>query len=392
MPNVELRLGDLERKYLEEVLQSQFRNSRSGGMIRRLEERFAAAFGVRYAIALCNGTATLHTALGAFGIGPGDEVIVPPLTMMSTTFCVFHAGATPVYADVDPRTFTIDPAGIEALITPRTRAIIPVSLYGCPPDMAPIWELARKHRLHVLEDNAQCFLGKYRGKILGSVSDMSSYSFQISKHLAAGEGGMIITDSEDLALKARRFSCLGYGSLGAAAGKSKIARQSIQDPGYERHVSIGWNYRMPEPAAAIALAQTERIDELVELRRRNAGVYAQALGNCRWLSPQAMPPDSVHTYWTYALKLDRDDIPWRQWRDRYVESGGDGVYAAWQINYLEPVLRGKKIGSQTMTQGLCPVAESLQPRLFQLKTNYFDSREAERQGEALAKTIKSFGA
>jgi perosamine synthetase len=389
--SIPLRISELEKKYVDEVLQNQFSNSRSGAWIRRLEETFANTFGVRYAIALCNGTATLHTALDAVGVQPKDEVIVPPLTMMSTTFCVLHAGAIPVYVDVHPKTFTLDPEKIEKSITSRTRAIITVSLYGCPPDMDPILAIAKKHHLAVIEDNAQCFLGYYRKKIIGSMSTMASYSFQNSKHLSCGEGGMLITDDESLALKARRFSCLGYVGLGAASGKSKITRKTIQDPTYERHASLGWNYRMAEPAAAIALAQTERIHELVERRQHIAALFAKAHQGCTWLTPQVLPVEGRHAYWTYALKLEsRPGLTWHQFRDKYVELGGDGIYSAWMINYLEPVLRGKTLGEQPFANGLCPVAESLQPRLLQFKTNYMDLRLAEEKASVLTKTIQFF--
>jgi perosamine synthetase len=242
---------------LKEMLASQFRNSQSGGMNRRLEERFAEAFGVKYAIAQVNGTATLHTALAAVGVQAGDEVIVPPLTMMATCFAVLQTNAVPVFADVHPTMFTIDPASIEKAITNKTKAIITVSLFGLSPDMDPIMALAKKHNLAVIEDNAQCFLGYYKGRVVGSIGHMASYSFQISKHLTAGEGGMLITNDESLALKARRFGNLGYASIGASSGKGKVSRDAIQDPAYERHIMVGWNYRMPEPSAAIALAQTE---------------------------------------------------------------------------------------------------------------------------------------
>jgi len=386
-----LRISDLERRYTEEVLQSQFRNSRSSGVIQRLEERFAAVFGVRYAIALCNGTAALHTALHAVGVQPQDEVIVPPLTMMSTTFGVLHAGATPVYADVHPKTFTLDPAQLEAKITSKTKAIMTVSLYGCPPDMDPILQIARKHKIAVVEDNAQCVLGYYKGKIVGSMSGMASYSFQNSKHIGCGEGGMLITDDEDLALKARRFSCLGYAAIGAQSGKSRAPKAALQDPAYERHICLGWNYRIAESAAAIALGQAERIHELVAKRRQSAALFAKAHLGCSWLTPQELPADGRHAYWTYALKLEeRAGLTWHQFRDKYVELGGDGIYAAWMINYLEPVLRGKTMGNQTLVKGLCPVAESLQPRLLQFKTNYLDLELAREKADALTRTIKFF--
>jgi perosamine synthetase len=384
------RITDLEMKYVTEVLQHQFRNSRYGAMIQRLEERFAATFGVKYAIAQVNGTATLHSALTAVGVGAGDEVIVPPLTMMSTTFAVLHCNAIPVFADVDPATFTIHPNQIERCITKKTKTIITVSLFGLPPDMDPIMELARKHRLVVIEDNAQCYLGYYKGRLAGSIGHMASYSFQISKHLTCGEGGLLITNDEGLAKRARRFGTLGYASVGASSAEGKVTCETIQNPQYERHVMLGWNYRMAEPSAAIALAQTERIKELVEQRAKVAQLYAQAHEGCRWLIPQSVPPGYQHSWWTYALKLENEEINWQDFRRKYMELGGDGIYAAWQLSYLEPVLRGKTLHSQKLERGLCPVAESLQPKLLLFKTNYMDLRIAEDKAEAMAKTITFF--
>lgn len=390
-----MRITDRERAYVSEVLDSQFRTSSGGKMTRRLEEKFAEMFGVKYAISHVNGTATLHSALAAAGVGPGDEVIVPPLTMSSTSLAVLHANAVPVFADVDEATFTIDPADIERRVTARTRAIIPVSLYGLAPDMDPIMYIARRHDLTVIEDAAQCFLGYYKGRVVGGIGHMGSFSFQSSKHMTSGEGGMVITDSRELADKVRRFGSLGYGAVGA--GDSRITKTVIQDPKYERHVSIGWNYRMSELCAAVALGQVERLKELVEQRVKVANLYAEAVRGCKWLLPQGVPDGYVHSYWTYVLKLENDGkFTWHDFRDKYLELGGDGIYAAWQLTYLEPAFRDLKLGrsgqkAQKFARGLCPVAESVQPRLLQFKTNYMDLSVAARKAEALAKTIRYFG-
>src|SRR5204862_479167 len=148
-----------------------------------------------------NGTASMHAALAAAGIGPGDEVIVPPLTMASTAMCVLHAGAIPVFADVHPDTWTLDTRSVAERVTPRTKGIIPVGLYGLPADMDPLMHIAQKHKLFVVEDDAECFLGEYHGRVAGSMGHASSFSFQSSKHMTCGEGGMITTNDEDLATR-----------------------------------------------------------------------------------------------------------------------------------------------------------------------------------------------
>ena len=161
------RIFGNERKYVEEVLQKEFRTSSGAEMMKRLEAEFAIQFDSKYAISFINGTATMHAVLEAMGIGNGDEVIVPPLTMSATTFAVLQSGATPIFADVHEKTFQIDPKSIEARLTERTKAIITVALYGLSPDMDPICSIAEKNGLYVIEDNAECFLGRYKGKIAG---------------------------------------------------------------------------------------------------------------------------------------------------------------------------------------------------------------------------------
>lgn len=396
------RIGDKEKQYVLEVLDNQFRSSAGSMMTKRLEAAFAEKFNVKYAISFVNGTATMHAALAAVGVGPGDEVIVPPLTMSSTAFAVLHANAVPVFADVDSSTFTIDPKDIRKKITPYTKAIIPVALYGLSPDMDEIMGIAKEYNLTVIEDNAQCFLGYYKGKVVGSIGHMSSFSFQSSKHLTSGEGGMITTNDEELANKVRRFNSLGYA--GVSASKGKITKDDIQNPKYERHVSLGFNYRLPELCSAVLLAQVERIEEIVEQRIRVADLYAQAAKGCSWLKPQAVPNGYKHSYWTYVLKIDADRLDWYEFRKKYMEFGGDGIYAAWQLSHLEPVFRKHtfypkecpvrcphyKGELQEYGPGLCPNAESIQPRLLQFKTNYFDIKIAEQKAEALAKTILYF--
>jgi perosamine synthetase len=392
------RLAGNERKYVEEVLATGFRASTSSTMMKRLEEAFARRFGTKYAISFVNGTATLHAALEAAGIGPGDEVIVPPLTMSSTTFAVLQANATPVFADVDPGTFEIEPRSVAERLTARTRAVVTVALYGLSPDMDPIMALARERGLFVLEDNAQCFLGTYKGRLAGTIGNAASYSFQASKHITSGEGGMVTTDDAALALEIRRVSGLGYASLGAA--KAKVTKRDIQDPDYSRHVSMGWNYRMPELCAAVALAQLERIDELVERRVAVARLFDQVVRACPWLVPQQVGPGCTHSFWTYVARIDRADVGWRDFRDAFVSLGGDGIYAAWKLTYLEPLfqslsLRGREafIAPERLSEyrpGLCPVAERVQPRLLQFKTSYWRFEEAERQAEILERTIRGF--
>lgn len=397
------RIGAFERKYLEEMLASDFSNSKNPGMLTRFEKAFAERIGTKYAIAHVNGTTTLHSALFAAGVRAGDEVITTPLTMSSPAFAVLQADAVPVFADVIEETFLIDPASIEKLITPRTKAIMPVALYGLSPDMDRIMEIARKHNLIVIEDNAETFLSTYKGTVIGSIGHLSSYSLQSTKHITAGEGGVVCTNDPDMADAVRRFSVLGYSTVSRNSGK--ITKDDIQSPGFSRHVQMGYNYRMPEVCAAVALGQLEHVEELVQRRMDVAHLFIEAIGNCPWLRPQMTPPECVHSYWAIAARLIDPRIEWSAFRKKFMSLGGDGFYAAWKLSYLEPMFQkethdfsGKeKIidatyrGSlQKWGRGLCPVAEKLQPQIIAFKTNYWDWSRAEKQAAILKETIRAF--
>ena len=389
------RITELERQYAMESLEGQFKSANNYKFVVRLEKAFAEKMGTKHSVGFVNGTATLHTALEAAGVGMGDEVIVPPLTMSSTSLAVLQANAIPVFADVDERTFLISAAEIEKKITPKTRAIIVVSLYGLMPDMDVIMAIANRHNLTVIEDDAQCFLGTYKGRNAGTIGHMGSFSFQASKHLTCGEGGMVTTNDDNLALQLRRISGLGYGSI--TMNKARITKDDIQDPKYERHVALGWNYRMSDLVGAVGLAQTERMDELVAMRMACGKIWEDALAGCDWLIPQYTPAECVHSYWAVAVRMVNPKITWYDFRKKFMELGGDGIYSAWQLTYLEPAFRNKAfLGREklfegyTYEKGLCPVAEMLQPQLLQFKTNYFDTAECEAQAEILKKTIAWF--
>lgn len=397
------RIGEAEFRYLDEVMRGEFRASAMSNMTGRFEEAFAERFGARFAISHVNGTATMHSALAAAGVGPGDEVIVPPLTMASTSLVVLHQNATPVFADIDPTTLTIDPASIEARITSRTKAIIPVSLYGLAPDFDPIMALAEQHGLTVIEDDAECYLGQYKGRTVGTIGHMASFSLQASKHITAGEGGVVLTDDEGLADRVRGFSVLGYDVVRAKQGK--ITKDVLQSPDYARHTGFGFKYKMPDLCAAVALGQLERLDALVAARQEAARAWDAALAGCGWLAPQAVPADRVHAYYTYAVRLSlgQVDFGWHDFRRKLMELGGDGIYAAWRLTYNEPLWgccdhRVRAVVAEDKFEldfpgywrTRCPEAERAQPEIMQFKTNLLDPARRQRQAEILAATIAHF--
>jgi perosamine synthetase len=368
-------------------------------MMNLLEKKFSRKYKIPYVISFTNGTATMHAALEAMGVGPGDEVIVPPLTMSSTAFSVLHANATPVFADVNLDTFLIEPGSIKKLINKKTKAIITVALYGLSPDMKEIIKL--KNRIKIIEDNAECFLGYYNNKLAGTLGDCASFSFQSSKHITSGEGGVLITSNRKLADKIRKIQSLGYRGLSSI--RSKIKKEDIQNPNYDRHYSLGWNYRMSELCSAVALAQLENINLLVDRRIQVANIFSKNAKNFEnWFIPQKVPENCVHSYWTWAVKLETNRISWEDFVNRFKYFGGDGIYGAWKLSYKEPAFQKLRLlGRERFIKknnldkyfykSLCPNAEYLQPRILQFKTNYWNIKEAYKQGYILNRTLKYFG-
>ena len=386
MLNKSWRVDGREYEYLKAVLDNGFPGSSKINFTAKLEQLFAEKFESGYAISFANGTATLHAALAAAGVGQGDEVIVPPLTMASTSFAVLHCGAVPVFADIDPETFLMSAESVKVCVTAKTKAIMPVALYGLTPDMDTINAIAKKHKLAVIEDDAQCFLGKYKGKVAGALGDIASFSFQNSKHITCGEGGMITTSNPDYAEFIRRFSSLGYGNVSAGPGKSKINKADIVSPNFARHVALGYNYRLSELCSAVTFAQLERLEMFVEWRKKCAAGFAETVKGVSWLKPQKTPPECENSYWAYTVKLDAPDVKWADFYNKFKELGGDGFYGAWRLTYTEPYF--SKIIPDKHKK--CPVAEATQPYLMQFKTNYGTDSDIGKQAEALRKTIKYF--
>lgn len=389
------RISDLEKKYVLEALENEFSTSKNGVFTNRMEAKFSEIFESNFSISHVNGTATMHSALHALGVKKGDEVIVPALTMSSTSLCVLQNGSIPVFADVDLDTFNIDPKSIREKITDKTRAIISVSLYGLAPEYDEILEICREFNLFLIEDNAECFLGYYKNKLVGTFGDFASFSFQASKHITCGEGGMLITNNVALADIARRFTSLGYA--GVSAKQAKITRNDIQDPNYNRHVSVGYNYRMSELQSAVILGQLERIQELVKIRIEVAKLFDDAIRGSNVVRKQFTPDYCVNSYWSYSLVLNTDDprIDWYRFRDLFQKNGGDGFYAAWKLTYLEPLFLNEIQYYPGVNQkyeiGLCNNSEYLQERMIQLKTNYWELDEAKRQADILKRTLMEFG-
>lgn len=400
MGNLSWRFDEREYNYIKEVLDSGFASGSSGNMNTRLERSFAGKFNKNFAITFNSGTTTLHAALWSMGVRYGDEVLVTPLTVISCMNAILYCNAIPVFVDIDPETFLMDPTDLENKITNKTKAIMAVHLYGEVCDMTSIMRIAKDHNLMVLEDCAQCYLGTHKGKIGGTIGDVGSWSFENSKHLTTGDGGIIACDDEDLADSIRKANSQGFRNATAISGKIRAGKDIFQDPNFKRHDRFGFMYRLPEVAAAMGLAQLEKLDWFVEKREAMAGMYIEAIvsSNCDWLIPQKTPEGDRNSYYTFGSSYINKDISWYSFRKKFIENGGDGIYAAWSLCYQEDSIddiksildsMGLKDRFNTNT-GICPVAERLQPTIMQFTTNQKDEEEMKRQSEALYKTIRYF--
>lgn len=278
IPIAKPQIGDEEKRAVLAVLESGI--LAQGPRVQAFEEAFAEMCGVRHAIATSSGTTALHIALLAYGIGPGDEVITSPFTFIASANCALYVGARPVFVDIDPRTFNLDPHLVEAAITSRTRAIIPVHLYGLPCDMGPIMEIAQKYGLVVIEDACQAHGAEYRGKKVGSFGT-GTFSLYPTKNITSGEGGMITTDDPEIAEKCRAIRQHG-------------ARHRYS------HDELGFNFRMTDVHAAIGLAQLRKLERFNEARQSNARYLSEHL---RGVVTPYVPPERTHVFHQYTIRV-----------------------------------------------------------------------------------------
>ncbi len=277
-------VGKREKSLASRAIESGWVSSR-GPYLEEFERRFARFVGTREGVATTSGTTALHLALATLGIGVGDEVLVPDFTIVACANAVLYTGATPVFVDVDPVTWTMDPESASHKITRRTKAIMPVHIYGHPADMDRVLSIAREHDIAVVEDAAEAHGAKYRGRRVGSIGDIGCFSFYSNKIITTGEGGMIVTQSPRHAARARRLRDLAF------AGSRRDYR----------HSELGFNYRMTNLQAAIGLAQVERADEFVDHRRRCAQIYSELLDGTPGITLPWEAPWAENVYWMYTI-------------------------------------------------------------------------------------------
>ena len=321
-------IGDEEIENVVEVLKSGM--IAQGPKVEEFEENFAEWVGAEYGIAVNSGTAALHVALLSCGIGECDEVITTPFTFIASGNSILYTGAKPVFADIDLKTYTIDPDSIEEKITENTKAILPVQLYGQSADMERINEIAEKYGLTVIEDAAQAHGATFNGEMVGSMGDMACFSFYPTKNMTTSEGGIITTDDEDLAANAKVFRAHGANVR-------------------YHHDYIGYNFRMSDISAAIGLAQLDKIDGFNDKRIANAAYLNNGLNDVDGVVTPFCAPQSKHVYHQYTIRVekgDRDD-----WVDIINDCGvGTGIHYPIPL-YNQPVYRSLGV------KGYCPNAE-----------------------------------
>ena len=337
-------LAGREREYVADCMESGWISS-AGKYVELFEAEFAKFCGVRHAVSCCNGTAALHLALAALGVGPGDEVIVPTLTFVATANAVTYCGARPVFADSEPETWNLDPAHVASKITPRTKGIVAVHLYGNPAEMDELRALASRHGLFLLEDAAEAHGALYRGRPAGSLGDIAAFSFYGNKIIATGEGGMVTTDDDALAARVRLLR-----------GQGMDSERRYWFP------VVGYNYRMMNIPAAIGLAQLERAAWHTGRRREVAADYKRLLDGVRGLSWQTEREWTRHAYWMFTVLLDDEAADDRdQFMTRLQDDGVETRPVFYPVHDLPPYREASR-GEEF------PVAESLARRGVSLPT------------------------
>ena len=364
-----------EKDAVMAVLDSNDVNYHRGTKGIEFEQAFAEYYGVKHGIAVCNGGAALHCAMSAINVGPGDEVIVPPLTYIASCFAPLYVGAVPIFADIDPATLMISPEEIRTKITDRSRAIIPVHMYGRPCDMDPIMEIAEEHDLKVVEDCSQAHAAEYYGRKVGSIGHIAAFSFCQTKHMTTGgEGGMVVTDDDELAVRAR--AAKDYG-------KRMDVRNDQGRWSGQGSVGFGWNLRLTEMQSAMGLVLLGKLDDYVAKRRALAAYLTEGLKDIPSLDPVPEGPGRKHTYFRYDCLFNPDAVTCT--RNEFMAAvGAEGVPVApgsAPDNHLSPAFAeqigygGTKFpfaypgyeGEVSYEPGLCPVAEEVGRRVVTLE-------------------------
>ena len=346
-------LDEEDIKAVVEVLRSDWLTT--GPKVAEFERVFADFVGAREAVAVSNGTAALHAAMYATGIGPGDEVIVPAMTFAASANCVVFQGGTPVFADVDPDTLLLDPAQAEAKVKPRTKAIIAVDYAGQPCDYDALRAIADRHGLILVADACHSLGGSYKGRPVGSLADLSTFSFHPVKHVTTGEGGMIATDDPKLARRMRVFRNHGI--------TTDHRQREQQGSWFYEMVDLGYNYRLTDFQCALGMSQLRKLPGWVARRRDIARHYDAAFAEVPGVVPLGMRRDVSHAYHLYVIRLDTMRL--RATRTEVfaaLRAEGIGVNVHYIPVHLHPFYR-ERFGTGP---GMCPVAEAAYEQIVSL--------------------------
>jgi perosamine synthetase len=346
----------------------------TGPRVPEFENAFAQEVGTVEAVAVNSGTAALHAAMAALGIGPGDEVIVPALTFAATANCVVYRGGTPVFADVDPETLLIDPLSVEARRTPKTRAIIAVDYAGQPCDYAALQALADRHGLRLVADACHAVGATYRGRPVGSLAALSTFSFHPVKPMTTGEGGMITTNDATLAQRMRTFRNHGITT-------DHRQREAAGSWFYEM-VELGFNYRLTDLQCALGLAQLRRLPAWIHRRQEIARRYDEAFAAHPCATPLALRPDRTHAYHLYVVRVAGD----RKRAFGALRNCGIGVQVHYIPVHLHPFYR-QRFGT---VPGLCPVAEAAYEQILSLPIfPQMTDADVDRVVDAVAQSVEA---
>jgi perosamine synthetase len=319
----------------------------TGPKVPEFEKAVADFVGAKYAVAVCNGTAALHAVMFALGIGPGDEVILPPMTFAATANCVIYQGGTPVFVDVDPSTLLLDPVKVEEKITNRTKAIIAVDYTGHPCKYDALRRIADQHGIFIVADACHSLGAEYKGKKVGSLADVTVFSFHPVKHITTGEGGMIVTGDTTLAERIRQFRNHGINS---------DYRQREREGSWQYQMTeLGYNYRISDIQCALGISQLKKLPAFLKRRREIAEYYDKCLLEMKSVRPLSVSSDVTHAYHLYVVRIDLNSLG--KQRDTLFQQLHEqeiGVNVHYIPVHLHPYYR-RKFGTGP---GLCPIAET----------------------------------
>ncbi len=368
-------------KAVAETLRSD--NLTCGPMIAAAEEKICQVTGAKYAVLVSNGTAALHLAAMAAGFGQGDEVIVSSITFAASANCILYCGAKPVFADINPDTYNIDPASIEKLVTPRTRGIVAVDFTGQAVEHEAIGEICKKHSLTLIEDAAHAIGTRYRGKPVGSIADMTCFSFHPVKTITSGEGGAITTDDEGLYRRLNRLRAHGI-----TRNREEMVHP-LDALWYNEQVELGFNYRMTDIQAALLLSQFGKLDRFAARRREIVARYDRAFADMPEVAVQREIPESDTVRHLYILRIrpERLTCDRRQFFDAL---RAENIYS--QVHYL-PVYWHSYYEKLGYEKGLCPNAEKYYEEAMSLPLHYsLTDRDVEEVIEAVRKVVSHYRA